>query len=388
MKVKLRDEQIYMKLMESAKRIGQLAEEEALQADQDRTISQNVVDVIIEEGINKLILPKEYGYPQIDFKTFADMVKTVGYYNLSAAWLTYFYSLHNSWISFLPKHRMDEIVADGGLIADIFAPVGKVERCEGGYYLSGKWNYVSGVNYSEWIGLAAVYQFEGEDQPDRLGLCCRVSDLTVLNDWDTLGLRGSGSNSVIADNLFVPEDMTFRFSDMIVNRKPRKLEIDEDYLYYNVPFFAAFYIGFPAMAMGAAERVLDEYKERTSKRTRIYGNLESASPVGQRIMAELSVKHKASIGLMKEYINMLENDNGEYNAGEYNAIRVTIIQNCIDIAVKATLAIGATGIKKGIPFEIITRDLIAIGTHITSLYDDGIEAYGKSIFGFDHMALG
>ena len=252
--------------MESAKRIGQLAEKEALQADANATISQNVVDAIKEEGIHRLIIPKEYGYPQIDFTTFSDMVKTVGYYNLSAAWLTYFYSLHNAWVPFLPKHRMDEIVASGGLLADIFAPVGKLERCEGGYLLSGKWGYVSGINYAEWVGLAAMYQFEGEDQPERLGIVCKVSDLTVIKNWDALGLRGSGSNTVVAENLFIPDDMVFRFSDLIQNRKPRKLEIDEDYLYFNVPFFSAFFVGFSSMALGAAERILDEFQERTSKR--------------------------------------------------------------------------------------------------------------------------
>ena len=388
MTVMVQDEKIYSKLMESAKRIGQLAEKEALQADANATISQNIVNAIMEEGIHRLILPKEYGYPQIDFTTFTDMVKTVGYYNLSAAWLTYFYALHNSWVPFLSKKRMDEIFSTGGLIADIFAPVGKVERCDGGYLLSGKWNYVSGVNYAEWIALAAFYQFEGEDKPERIGLAVKVSELTIIRDWDSLGLRGSGSNTVIAENVFVPEDMVFRFSEIIENRKPQKLEVDEDYLYYNVPYFSAFYVGFAAMAMGAAERVLSEYKTRTSKRVRSDGTLESEASRSQRILAELSLKHKESIGLMKEYIHMLETDNRQYTPGEYFGIRAKIIQNCVDIAVKATMALGASSLLKGSPLEMITRDLMAIGTHITSLYDDGIDAYGKNLFGFPASTLG
>jgi alkylation response protein AidB-like acyl-CoA dehydrogenase len=210
----------------------------------------------------------------------------------------------------------------------------------------------------------------------------------VIQNWNPLGLRGSGSNTVVADHLFIPEDMVFRFSDIIENRKPRKLEIDEDYLYFNVPFFSAFYVGFAAMAMGASQRILDEFQERTSKRWRGFGALESESPVTQRVLGELKMKQKSSIGLMKEYINMLESDTGQYSPGEYLAMRATIIQNCIDIAVKATLALGASSLSKGDPFEMMTRDLIAIGTHITSLYDDGLEAYGKSLFGFNHHTLG
>lgn len=93
MMISVQEEKIYEKLMESAKRIGRLAEQEVLQADENRTISQKLVNVIKEEAIHRLIMPKEYGYPQIDFTTFTDMVKTAGYYNLSAAWLTYFYAL-------------------------------------------------------------------------------------------------------------------------------------------------------------------------------------------------------------------------------------------------------------------------------------------------------
>ena len=388
MTVKLQDKEIYTKIMESAKRIGQIAEKEALQADGNRTLSQNVINTIVEEGINRLIIPKDYGYPQIDFTTFADMVKTVGYYNLSAAWLTYFYSLHNSWVAFLPKHRMDEIYNDGGLIADIFAPVGKVVPCEGGYRLSGQWNYVSGVNSSTWLAVGAWHVFEGEEMPQQLLLTARTSEFTVVNNWDSLGLRGSGSNTVLADDLFIPEDMVINFTKVCEDRKPDKFEVDENFLYYHVPYYSAFFFGFSAMAMGAAERVLDEYKERTSKRVRIFGQLESESAKAQRVLAELTLKHKASVGLLKEYINMLETDKGQYKPSEYHAIRATIVQNCIDIAVKATLAMGASAVLKGSPFEMITRDLITIGCHITSLYEDALEAYGKDLFGYEGNALG
>ncbi|MGG0656997.1 acyl-CoA dehydrogenase family protein [Rummeliibacillus pycnus] len=377
-----KNKQIYAQLMESAKKIGKIAEAEAYKADENATISHNVINVIVEEGINKLILPKEYGGPQIDFKTFSDMVKTVGYYNLSAAWLTYFFSVHNAWVAFLPKHRMDEIVYDSGLVADVFAPVGKVEKCDGGFILSGTWNYVSGINYSEWISLGARYQFDDEEEPESLGLCMKISELNVTEDWDSLGLRGTGSNTVSIENVFVPDDMVIRFSKVAQNRKPLKLEVDEDYLYYNVPFYAAFYFGFASMCIGAAQRVLDEFKARTANRVRTSGIEEQKKSRSQRILAKLTLKHKASEAMMKEYINMLNEDEGQYDPSIYHALRVEIIRNCVDISVEATLSLGASALKSGNPVEMMMRDLIAIGTHVTSLYEDGIEAFGKYLFGF------
>ena len=380
-------EAILNKLIESAKRIGQIAEAETVEADKNSTVSKNVINAIKEEQIHRLIIPKEYGYPQIDFLTFNEFIKKVGYYNLSAAWLAYFFALHNAWAALLPKNRMDEIYNDGGLLADIFAPVGEVTRGDGGYYLNGKWNFVSGVNYSTWISLGAFYREDGAP-PKRLGLCMRVEELTIVKDWDSLGLRGSGSNTVIADNVFVPDDMVFDFAEVINNRKPIPLEVDEDYLYYNTAFFPAFYLGFASMSLGAAERVINEYRERTKQRIRYDGTNESMEPKSQRVLADLTLKLKSAQGLMKEYIEMLETDNGQYLLGEYKGLRAQIIQNCIDIAVKVQLALGAYALKKGNVIETMVRDLLAIGGHITSLYDDGIDSYGKALFGLPDKTTG
>ena len=380
-------ELLYNKLMASAKRIGELAESESVQADRNATISENVINMMKEEQIHRLILPKEYGYPQIDFPTYHDLIKTVGYYNLSAAWLTYFYSVHNAWVAYLPKYRMDEIFHEGGLLADIFAPVGKVTRVEGGYKLSGKWNFVSGVNYSTWIALGA-FHFEEGKPPKRLGLCMRVDELTLVKDWDPLGLRGSGSNTVIADNIFVPNDMVFDFGELVSNRRPTPVEIEEDYLYYDTAFFPAFFFGFASMCLGAAERVIDEYHERTKKRVRYDGTNESMSPKSQRVLADLTLKLKAAKGLMTQYINMLETDNKQYSLGEYKGIRAAIIQNCVDIAVKVQLSLGAYALTKGDIIETTVRDLLAIGGHITSLYEDGLDSYGKALFGVPDNTTG
>lgn len=379
----VKQRQIYDQLMNGAKKIGQIAEAEAYTADENATISPNVVDAIMKEGINKLILPKEYGGPQIDFKTYSDMVKTVGYYNLSAAWLTYFFSLHNGWVAYLPKQRMDEIFHDGGLVADVFAPVGKVEKCDGGFILSGTWNYISGINYSTWIALGAKYQFEEEEEPEQIALCMRVSELNITEDWDSLGLRGTGSYTASVENLFIPDDMVIRLAKAAQNKKPFMLEMDEDYLFYNIPFYAAFYMGFASMSLGAAQRVIDEYKSRTANRVRSSGIEEHKKSRSQRILAKLTLKYKASEALMREYIDMINEDDGQYDPSVYHALRVEIIRNCVDIAVTATLSLGASALKRGTPVEMMMRDLIAIGTHVSSLYEDGLEAFGKYLFGFD-----
>lgn len=378
---------VYESLMESAKKIGMMAETEKLTADEESTISENVIRLIKNEGINKLIIPKEYGGEQIDFTTFTDMVKTVGFYNLSAAWLTYFYSLHNSWVAYLPKHRRDEIYQHDGLLADILAPLGRAKRVEGGFTLTGTYNYVSGIKHSKWCAVGAVVT--DKDEPEPIVLVIDIDEVNVVENWNSLGLRGSGSHTLVIEDLFIPDDLSFRIQDIQKKSQPLEGPFDNDYLYYNVHFLPAFYIGFPAMAIGGAERAIDEFKKGTEKRIRISGESEKASPRSQRVIAEMTMKLQAAKGLMRTYIEMLEKDTGnEYDPSEYKAIRASIIQYCIDIAQKALLTLGAGALIKGHPLEMIVRDLLAIGTHVTSLYEDAVDAYGKRLFGYQSGVRG
>ena len=387
MVVEIHSKDLYQTLIESAKKIGQAAEAEALQADCDATISENIIKLIREEGIPKLILPKRHGGPQIDFTTFADIVKQVGYYNLSAAWITYFFSLHNSWVAYLPEYRQKEIVQSGGLLADIFAPIGHLEKVEGGYVVSGKYNFVSGIKYAEWVGVGALLQKEGSNEKTMAGFVINTKDVQIIENWDSMGLRGSGSHTIIVDKVFVPDDMVIDLHGMGQKREPDFEDYDEDYLYYNAPFHPAFFVGFPAMSIGAAERALDEFKKASQGRVRMSGENEGASPRSQRVLATLTVKLHSAKSLMKTYIEMLESEE-HVHPSEFKAIRAEIIQICVDISVKCNLTLGASALIKGHPVEMITRDLIAIGAHVTSLYEDAIDVYGKHLFDYPTNVLG
>ena len=378
---------LYEEMMAKAKRIGALAEEEAKQADIDATISPKLADLIRSEEIHRLILPKEYGHPQLDWTTFVDLVSTVGYYNLSAAWLTYFFSAHNAWVSYLPKPLRDEVVASGGFVADVFAPIGQVEAVEGGYTVSGTYHFVSGINYSKWVGVGAFMKFEDNDKPERVGILLDVDQLNIIPSWDSLGLRGSGSNTLVVDNVFVKPEAILRFNKIIACSQPPEAQTesyDENYLYYNTPFYPGFYVGFAAMAVGGARRVVDEFAKHTAGRVRFSGVKENESPSSQRVLAELSMELEAVEGLMRQYIYLMERDKGNaYEGPRYKAIRASIIDKSTQIGVKALLTLGGHALLKGHPVEILTRDLMAIATHITSLYEDAVTGYGRHLFGIE-----
>ncbi|SMQ64360.1 3-hydroxy-9,10-secoandrosta-1,3,5(10)-triene-9,17-dione monooxygenase [Bacillus sp. OV166] len=379
-------------LLAGAERIGKLAEQEALEAEKNATISQNVVNLIKETQISRMMLPKKYGGPQADLKTFAKVVRKVANYNISAAWLTYLYPLHNMLPAFLPENGADEIIHQGGLICDIFAALGKAERDGDGYRISGKWSFVSGVNYSDWVGVGVMIQFPDSEQPVYCLPMLKTSEVEVVHNWDTFGLRGSGSNQIIADQVYVPMERILRLDQAELTRRPPLEEYDTDYPFYHVPFFPSFYLGFGYMALGGAERILKEFKVLTEKRVRLMdGVRESESPRSQRVLAEMTTDFHVAEALLEKYINLLENyetDGCKTPPSEFFAIRTKAIKICTDIAVRSLLTLGGGALYKGGPMELFLRDIIAVATHKTSLYEDSVAAYGQELFGFNSGVRG
>lgn len=378
-------------LLEGARRVGELAESQAKQAEEDASVSSEVVELMKEVGITQMMVPKNQGGPDVSLRTFVKVLRKVANYNVSAAWLTFLYPLHNMLPAYLPKESQEKIYNDGGLIADIFAAVGEAERVEGGYRVSGKWNFVSGINHASWVGVGVKVD-NGEGGKEVILPMLYKDQFTIVENWDTFGLRGSGSNQIIVEDVFVPDDMIFMPEQAEEIRRPADDDYEKDYPLYHVPLFPAFYFGFPVMAVGAAERMIEEFKKATEKRVRLMdGVRESESPRSQRVMAEITTELKTAEALLDKYITLLEEyeENGaETPNSEFFALRTKIIKTTTEIGMRILLTLGGGALYKGGPIELFFRDIVSLATHKTSLYEDSVAAYGQDLFGFDSKVRG
>ena len=382
---------VELDLIEKAREAGQLAEAELATSELNASISQNFVNKLIEAGITRANLPKEYGGPQISLRGLGEIVRTIAYHNISAAWVGYFFPLHNSLPSHLPQEGRDEIINSGDLIVDVFAPVGQVKVVEGGVRLTGTYNYTSGVNFAGWIGLGAIAQLPETERPELIMCFMRKEEVTVNQNWDTFGLRGSGSNQVVATDVFIPSRRIVRLEVANDTRRPPVgSNYDPSYPFYHVPFFSAFYLGFPNMTLGGAERLLDEYKKRTEARVRLHGENEKDSPRSQRILAHLMLEYKKANGLMEQYYDLLATyeTEGPYEKGEFSALRAEIIKICQEIATTIMVSLGGAALAKNNTVEVFVRDIIGVATHITSLYEDALYTYGRNLYGYEGIGWG
>lgn len=382
-------------LVARAEHIGQLAEKEVAEAERSGCFSLALRDVVHQSQLYRLLRPKRYGGFEMGPRTFAEVVRTVATHNASAAWLVYFTVLHEQWVAYLDPEGRQEVYDSDGFVADIFFPIGSVEYVEGGVKLSGQWNFGSGVLWDEWIGLGAIVQVPGHEAPQPCLVCVNTADIEVIRNWDTYGLRGTGSHGVKSDGVFVPWRRVLPLLHVKRTAQPVGGEFDPAVPIYSIPFMPMFCVGFGAISVGTSQRVVTDLKRRLGERQRVlYGLKEWESPIAQRNLAEVAVKLASIEALHERYVQDLERwqaartplvpaeDNDRLNAW-----RSSICRGGSEIATRAFEMLGGMAAYKGDPIEMAVRDLFMVLIHVGQAYEDNMLGYGRTQFGLSGHPL-
>jgi Acyl-CoA dehydrogenases len=177
------------------------------QGERDRRLPEESVKALVDGGMFKLAVPKRYGGHEASLRTLIDVSATLAEGDGSSSWVV---SVCNSvaWVvSLFPERAQDEVFgADPeAKVSGVLTPSATAERVEGGFRVSGRWHYASGAWHAEW----ALIGFPVPDSTGRIvdqGMALLpATDYTVEESWFVAGMRATGSNCVVATDVFVPE---------------------------------------------------------------------------------------------------------------------------------------------------------------------------------------
>jgi 3-hydroxy-9,10-secoandrosta-1,3,5(10)-triene-9,17-dione monooxygenase len=187
--------------------IPQLREQQD-EAEQLGYYSEEIHEQFVKAGFSRIMQPRRFGGYEFDLETFLRVMVAISTGDPGTGWgLT----LGSSHAALVAAHFPAEVQAEMfGPDGDFrcphpAAPTGQATRAEGGYRLSGRWPYASGVPYATWVFASSIVD---EDPEQPYVLAVRREDITMLDDWGdgrVLGLNSSGSNSFVIEDLFVPE---------------------------------------------------------------------------------------------------------------------------------------------------------------------------------------
>ena len=252
--------------------------------------------------------------------------------------------------------------------------------------MSGQWNFGSGVLWCKWIGLGAIVEVPGFDKPQPCLVTVDTSELEVVRNWDTFGLRGTGSHGVKVDGVFVPWRRVLPLAHVKSTGQPVGGEYDADEPIYREPFMPSFCLGFGAMCLGSAERVVDELRRRIRERQRVLlGMKEWESPIAQRNLGECTVELAKIEAMHEAYIQQLEDWVAANtplvpaeDSNRLGAWRSSIAKMSSDLAFRSIELLGGMAAYKGDYLERTARDLFMVSLQVGQLYDDNMMYYGRT----------
>lgn len=370
-------------LLEEVDRIAPILEASGAKSEELATLAPEAVEALRGAGMFRLKLAAELGGAEADPVTEMSVLEALAYHDFTSGWCTMVGATAVASLgTFLPQAGLDQVFAKGKIpTASIsFFPAGRAVREKGGYRLSGRWRFNSGIQHAEWVlGGSVVEGTESENggQPHVIFAAMPASDVTLHDNWrDVVGLKGTGSCDCSVEGYYLPEHLAFVW-DLL---KPKPLRGGPSYL---LPPFSYVAKEHGSVAIGAARRALDEtIKLATTTRGTFRSSKLDERQVVHRKIAEADLRIRGARALMHERYEQLYEKvaAGELPDGSDIADVRAICVFATDIAIEtATMAYhfaGNTGLRHPHVLGRLLRDLNTAGLHQV-MSDTAYENHGK-----------
>jgi alkylation response protein AidB-like acyl-CoA dehydrogenase len=377
------------RMKERAAKLIPSLRERALDTTRKRRIPGETIKDLWDADLFHLLKPTKFGGPAVRPDVAFQVADELGRGDGSAAWVWSVMTIHDLFVALYPEEFQQEYWGKARtLSASSFPPCGKAAPERGGFRVSGKWPFCSGVDNADWLFLGTIFgpPSGGSPMPDIRYVMVPTPDCRVIDDWHVLGLCGTGSKSVALDDVFVPEHRVLSHAAMAEGTTPGA-EVHDGWL-YRAPIwtFVPFTISAPAngIACGALETFIDEMKVRETS----FDHSPMAKKPGMQMrVAEASAKIDAGDLLYKRsYRETMDKlAAGETLSLEHRARSRRDQGYSVLLAKEAAEALctgtGGRGLFETNPVQRAYRDLQAVSGHIVANWDAPAYSYGQIMLG-------
>ncbi|GGO45665.1 acyl-CoA dehydrogenase family protein [Streptomyces lasiicapitis] len=356
--------------------------------DRERGVPAENIDALAEAGLLTLMQPARYGGQQADFRSLLEVSREVGRACGSTAWVTALLNANAWFVGLFPARAQDDVWADapGARVAGVVTPSGTARVVEGGYRVSGRWAPASGCAHADWAVLG-VTRPDAEGTSDAVGIVLvPMPELAVEDTWFVAGMRGTASNTLLGDDLFVPAHRFHSVPDAVEGRYATPFT---DEALYRAPFVPAAALVLTGPQLGLAAAAVDLLTERAPQRALTMTTYTSQT---EAPTTQLALAHAASLAdsaQLHAYRAAADIDEAA-RAGafpDYDA-RARMRMDAGMAAVHAREAVrnvcsaqGASAFGESNPLQRIWRDIETGSRHAVLNPEVAAEIYGKSLFG-------
>ena len=380
-------------LLEEAREVGELAWSRREQADRDRRMPDEVMEKLRSTGLMKLCRHRRWGGAEADPMTFLDVGREIARGSAALGWLYTVLGFHDWYMAFASEQLQEDVWGEDPdtFICDSFAPVGQIERVADGYVLSGRWRFASGIEWSGWIGVGGIMVAPDGEEPEHLLFFVPKKDLTIHDDWNTLGLRGTASRAVSIERAFVPDHRAFPLGRVGVQRGA----VVNDGPLWRVPLMIMQGLAPMTPSLGVSQRVVEEFHSWTKARVRPYAGVAAKeTPAAQLALAEAATQWDATWALAQKYAqtgwdfalsgrSFVPTDE---ERAQWFAWRGYIGRTSIELSDQLYIGSGAMALFDSHPLQQLFRDVHSTGVHVGVDQADAYTIRGRVAMGFPNTS--
>ena len=375
-------------LVDRAAALVPMLRENAAAAERARRVPQESFDALSRAGVFKMTAPKAYGGPEADFQTQCDVLAEIARGCPSTSWVATIFSAMSWLAGVFPDEAQQEIFATGDpRISGVFSPTGTAVPRSGGLIVNGRWGFNTGCHGAEWTVLNAVAE-------GGMPTCviARSQDLTILDDWHASGMAATGSNTILAENVFVPVYRSMPLPEMLEARYPSTRHNARDQ-YFNYPLAPVLVVNAGGTPVGIARGAFETFLERLPGRGITYTNYtnKAEAPITHLQLAEASLKIDSADAHVRRATALLDQPSGgpmsmqtRVKSRAHIAYATGLARTAVDILFYAS---GASSIQEHMAIQRFQRDIQALSNHAIMHPQTGLELYGRILCGLQPNTL-
>lgn len=386
------DDEVRVRLIAAARDLAPRIAARAADNERARRISDETIAEAADAGFFKILVPKQRGGYQLDWETQCRVIVALGQGDGSVGWQLSFFILHNWLYLLLPEQAQQEIYGRRGFGIGpvLLAPADvKARKVEGGYILSGRSRWATGINHAEWILVGTKVEPEpGEEARTAMReFLVPRADVVVHDTWFTSGMCATGSHDVEYPDIFVPE---YRTADLDASIAGNGLGFKMyDAPQYRVPQFVSMIFGATAPQVAIAKGAVDEFHKKVRgyvspvMGTQTINNIPSLVRLAQA---------KVRVDAAEQYLYSLARRLLEWAAeGPLTPEqRVMVRAGCAWVANEAREIVqfvaataGSSAFMRDQPMQRYLRDITMMANHFYFDQDTAFEPLGRVMVGLD-----
>jgi alkylation response protein AidB-like acyl-CoA dehydrogenase len=354
-----------------ARKLGPLISEHAAESERLGQLSTKVVDAFHEAGLFRALLPTAMGGFNLTIAQQCEVTEEIARFDGATGWNFAIGTGGPAIANFVAREAFEDIFSDPrALVAGSLAPVGNgAAPCEGGFRFTGKATFVSGSAQATWLLTSGVELVNGAPQiangiPKIRSGIFPIKFAKILSTWAVSGLRGTGSNDVVFENVFVPDGYTFEF--------PNPKSAWQTGPFSRIPLMVQLGNVLAAVALGIARHAIDALKQLAVAKV----PLGTTASLRERPIAQLQLgEAEGTLRAARAYLygSIAEiwqrgESNEPFDVDALASARMASVTagklaaRAVDLVYDAA---GISAMQSALPIERCWRDVHAVTQHVT-----------------------